>query len=34
MHGDMNHSYDAARHCLYGAHDAGVIADPLLRKQL
>jgi hypothetical protein len=31
MHGDMNHSYDAARHCLYGAHEAGVIRDPLIR---
>lgn len=34
MHGDMIHSYDAARHCLYGAHDAGVVADPLLRRPL
>jgi hypothetical protein len=34
MHGDMNHAYDAARHALYGAKDAGVIADPLLRRQL
>lgn len=31
MHGDMNHAYDAARHCLYGARDAGVIVDPLRR---
>lgn len=29
LHGDMNHAYDAARHCLCGARDAGVIADPL-----
>ena len=29
MHGNMNHAYDAARHCLYGAKDAGVVADPL-----
>jgi hypothetical protein len=33
MHGDMNHAYDAARHCLYGAHEAGVIRDPLIRKR-
>lgn len=31
MHGDMNHACDAARHALFGARDAGVIADPLLR---
>jgi hypothetical protein len=31
MHGDMNHAYDAARHCLYGAREAGVIRDPLLK---
>lgn len=29
MHGDMNHAYDAARHCLYGARAAGVITDPM-----
>lgn len=33
MHGDMNHAYDAARHCLYGAKEAGVITDPLLRRR-
>lgn len=33
MHGDMNHAYDAARHCLYGAHESGVIRDPLIRKR-
>jgi hypothetical protein len=33
MHGDMNHAYDAARHCLVGAREAGVITDPLLRKK-
>jgi hypothetical protein len=33
MHGDMNHAYDAARHCLYGAKEAGVISDPLLRRK-
>lgn len=32
LHSDMNHSYDAARHCLYGAKEAGVIQDPLLRR--
>jgi hypothetical protein len=32
MHGDMNHSYDAARHAIFGAHDAGVIQDPLLSR--
>jgi hypothetical protein len=34
MHGDMNHAYDGARHCLYGGHDAGVITDPLRRKTI
>jgi hypothetical protein len=31
MHGDMNHAYDGARHCLFGARDAGIIQDPLLK---
>jgi hypothetical protein len=30
MHGDMGHAYDAARHALYGAHEAGITADPLI----
>ncbi|HEY1700816.1 MAG TPA: hypothetical protein VGG75_13985 [Trebonia sp.] len=32
MHGDMGHSYDGARHCLYGAKEAGIIRDPLIRR--
>jgi len=31
MHGDMNHAYDGARHALYGARDAGIVQDPLLK---
>jgi hypothetical protein len=31
MHGDMNHAYDAARHALYGAREAGIALDPLRR---
>lgn len=34
LHGDMNHAGDAARHALYGAHEAGIITDPLIRRQL
>jgi hypothetical protein len=30
---DFRHQVDASRHCLYGAHEAGVVADPLLRKK-
>lgn len=33
LHGDMNHSYDAARHCLLGAVQAGITPDPLLGKR-
>ena len=29
---DLQHGWDGARHCVYGAHEAGVIAHPLLRK--
>jgi hypothetical protein len=32
FHTDMGHSYDGARHCLYGAHEAGIVKDPLLRR--
>jgi hypothetical protein len=32
MHSDMGHAADAARHCLYGAHEAGITADPLIRR--
>lgn len=32
MHSDMGHAYDGARHCLYGAKEAGVIRDPLIRR--
>lgn len=28
----LRHGWDAARHCLYGAKEAGVIRDPLLAK--
>lgn len=31
--GSMIHGYDAARHALYGGHEAGVVKDPLLRHQ-
>jgi hypothetical protein len=33
MHTDMGHAADAARHCLYGAHEAGITADPLIRAK-
>lgn len=29
---DLRHGWDAARHCLCGAREAGIIADPLLRR--
>lgn len=32
LHGKLRDGYDAARHCLYGAHEAGIIAHPLLRR--
>lgn len=30
---EFRHAHDAARHCLCGAREAGVIADPLLKKR-
>jgi hypothetical protein len=33
MHSDMGHAADAARHCLYGAKESGIIADPLIRAK-
>jgi hypothetical protein len=33
FHGKLRDSFDAARHCLYGAHEAGIIQDPLIRKR-
>jgi hypothetical protein len=33
MTDSLRHAWDAARHCVYGARDAGIIADPLLRRQ-
>jgi hypothetical protein len=32
MHSDMGHAADAARHCLYGARESGVVSDPLARR--
>lgn len=29
----LRDGWDAARHCLYGAHEAGVISDPLTGKR-
>lgn len=29
----LRHGWDAARHCLRGAHEAGVITDPLIGKR-
>lgn len=31
MHSDLGHAYDGARHALFGAHHAGIVADPLVR---
>lgn len=33
MHGDLNHGYDAGRHCLFGAVEAGITKDPLIGKR-
>jgi hypothetical protein len=30
---DLRHGWDGARHCVYGAHDAGIIRHPLLGKR-
>jgi hypothetical protein len=30
--GSLGHGWDAARHCLYGAREAGIAADPLRSK--
>lgn len=32
FHGDMNHAFDAARHCIYGARQAELCPDPLARR--
>jgi hypothetical protein len=32
LHGKLRDGYDAARHALYGAHEAGIARDPLRRK--
>lgn len=29
----LRHGWDAARHCIYGGHEAGVISDPLIGKR-
>ena len=33
LHGKLRDGYDAARQLLYGAREAGVITDPLIRKR-